>query len=238
MNRDEALEKIRKLRELATSENEHEAASAAAMAERLMTKFELDEAALDAPADDAEICCEWDDPIFEFGRKVPSWKSVLANGLSRHFGTFTFDDRTRGGCIIYGRASTVATVRYFFDWISREVERLARQRSGNGRSWIAAYRQGVVSAVLKAMRAEREAQAFEVRAANTGSALVKVENALALRDERREEASAMAHADHKLRAPRKTSVLSVAFHQGKADGANIYGGHRPQLGEGQRRIGG
>lgn len=239
MTRAEALEKVRKLLALAQSDNEHEAALAAAAADRLLTKYELDRAELDAPEDDAEECQEWEHPLYTFNKKRPTWKGVLAAGISRHFGCFVYRTHKygEGRCVLIGRASNVAAARYIFEWVSQEIDRLASKQKGNGRSWVSAYRHGAASAVLDALKKEREAASREARTAATGSALVAIDKALALRNERALEARQWA-AQHVPGISRgtTTTITSTGYYAGLRDGAGIYGARRPQLGAGQGRI--
>ncbi len=95
------MEKVRKLRALATSSNIHEAAAAAALAEHLLHEHELEEADVPAtngeePRERAELAGEYLD---SHGANVTRWRSMLANYLARVHGCTTVDRATveRGG---------------------------------------------------------------------------------------------------------------------------------------------
>jgi hypothetical protein len=236
------LRKVRGLLKLGESDNANEAASAVAMAQRLMEKHAITSAALEISADQAEP----EEPLQEFNEplgKSGSWRYRLADALA-----------TANGCLIYktgsslriaGRASGAEKVRYLFAYCEREIDRLARRNTrGEGRTYANNYRIGCVGAIKEAIAEERAALRREMRteASFTGgtSALVAVDNAIARVDRQAEEASAWAFKALNLRTSRGSSSRSnpSARSHGRADGAGVYPGNGGgSIGSGARRLG-
>lgn len=242
MTREQAIDKARKLLALATSDNEHEAALAAAAAERILARHELGLDALEVPEDEQpedadEECQRWDDPLP--GSGSASWRGVLALGIARAHGCFAFRDH--GRIYLIGRAANVATVRYIDAWMVREVDRLAHARRGNGRAWINAYRHGAVGAILGAIRGARAAEVAGARqtadAAGDARALVRIDTAVSRVAQRRAEAETWGRANLRLGGARRVSVGSAdGYSVGRRDGAGVYGRGHGQLGAGQARL--
>ena len=88
---DKVLSRVRKLLALAESPNVHEAASAAARAQELISQHRL-EAVLEA--EDAAATQDAADPIgqetLETSKRLRRWKTVLAGGLARANGCIAF----------------------------------------------------------------------------------------------------------------------------------------------------
>ena len=204
------IEKVRKLRALATSTNVHEAAAAAATAERLLLEHELSEAEIagagDEPRERAEPAGEHLDA---HGANVTRWRSFLAAYLARVHGCTTWLEphwsketrNTAWKVRIAGRPSDVAIVRYLHTWLTAEILRLvASEGQGRGRSWRNSYAWGAVEGI----RGQMDRARAEVRAAATGSALAVVDARLA---------EAEAVEPEKLRTSRKpTPVRDLAAH--------------------------
>jgi hypothetical protein len=246
---DDILRKIRGLLKLGESDNPNEAASAAAMAARLMERHSIEAAALEIKADQAEP----DEPLKEFKEplgKSGSWRYRLADALA-----------TANGCLIYktgselriaGRASGAEKVRYLFAYCEREIDRLARRNTrGEGRTYANNYRIGCVGAIKEAIAEERAALRAEMRTEAEErdsvsqwrpgpSALVAVDNAIARVDRQTEEASAWAFKTLRLRTSRGSSSRSnpSARSHGRADGAGVYPGNGGgSIGSGARQLG-
>lgn len=239
MSQADVIAKIKKLRALATSDNEHEAAAAAAAAERLLQEHRLSEAELEGdsgPKEQAELS---EDPLDVFGRKAQVWKGVLVFGLGKLHGCYVFQDRVRrrGATEIHlvyrivGRPSDVATVRYLYAWLTSEIERLAHQHGkGKGRTWFNSYRRGAVAGVLEAMRGASKA----VRAEASATALVRL-------DERMTETESAARELGLRVGGARTASVRVdhdAFDRGQRDGRSIHTGANLPNGAGPRMLGG
>lgn len=183
----DVIDKIAKLRRLATSTNVNEAAAAAAAADKLMQEHGIAEAQLEASGEkDAEPIAHDPDPLIEWTGRRPGWQRVLAARLAHHYGCsawgehdHTIDGRNKHiyRMRLVGRASDIASVRYMYAWLVVEIERLAQQRRGHGRSWLDSFRCGAVDGVTNALyRAKKAVLAETATHAGTSTAITLVEN--------------------------------------------------------------
>lgn len=238
VNREQAMEKVRKLLALAESENENEAAAAMGRAQAIMAKFQIETASLEIEPEESEGPIEtWDDPL---DVSSATWRRHLARVLCDANGCFVF--RSGKETRITGRAGAVSTVRYLFDFCCREIDRLAREHGGNGRTWLNNYRLGCVDAVRAAVKeAKDRARSEAYEAAGGGSELVVVDRALARIDEEAKAVEDYVRSRVQLSAASGSSYQrnASARAQGARDGRNIYsGGSRKSVGGGRRAIGG
>lgn len=132
MNRETAIEKVKKLLRLSKSSNEHEAAAAMRQAQALMRQHQIEEA--EAAGAAAEM-----DPIEEVasdarrGKAVPVDLAHLASLVADTFGTYTFVYVTRhSGCWrtearFVGPAPRGELSAYAFDALRRQLEAAKRQ---------------------------------------------------------------------------------------------------------------
>jgi hypothetical protein len=240
------MARVRNLLRLAgDGANENEAAAAAAAAQKLIERFKLDAAMLDASAGDdqpaEEEVRDCEDPLDRSKSKI-AWKGSLASGIARANSCRIY---WRGGTIqLVGTPSNVSTVRYLYAYFVREIERLAKQYGGNGRSWMHAWRVGCAETLasrLKAAREEarndarREAQDATQTADQRGVALARVNTGITRLDA--QDGAVTKYMERmKLRKSRGTTVRSNGgYYQGQADGqrVNIASGG-PSLGAGAR----
>ncbi len=133
------LSKIRKLRALAASANEHEAAAAAGAANRLIEQYRIDEAQL---AENTEIGKDRAPlEVFRtvrnaYGETVDAevvyWKMVLIVGLCDAHGCLSYTGthkETRDKAVwMVGKGSDMALVRAMYEWLRDEIERLSVER--------------------------------------------------------------------------------------------------------------
>lgn len=240
MSHDKIIDRIRKLLALSKSANEHEAAMAAGQAADLMLKHEIEEASL-CDAEDTPEGVESE--TLEKGKQHTSWKRVLANGLCQSFGCQSYGDRLSGMAktIIVGQPSKLATIRYMYQYLVAEIERLAnatyrahaRFTTESARSWKNAFRLGASSAIYKRLLAQREETHAAARIAGQGSALVVVK--------RSEEAVAayIKKAVPNLRSSGRASCSSRSgFGAGKSAGERVSLGGGHGLGAGTKQLGG
>lgn len=145
------LARVKKLLALATSSNVHEAASAAAAAQALITRHQLT-SLLAGHSDDP------DDPIAD-GREVPlevsrrfrRWKLFLASGLATHNASIAWlderDDDTR--LCICGHHVDREAVRVVWSPLVTQIEWLsATHGAGRPRQWHEAFRIGAAEAIV------------------------------------------------------------------------------------------
>jgi hypothetical protein len=224
---DRVLTRVRKLLALATSSNEHEAASAAAMAAALMEQHALDEAmlggGLDAPTLDPDALAH--------GRRLASWRIWLATSLASANGCRLAHRRDHPGSsvLVIGRAADVATVRYLYAYCVRAIDGLVARWPGHGAAWRNNYRMGVIDTINRRMREARDATRARLRA--TGGA--DVERAIVRVDARLADASRVLDAITQGRG-RNVSQRGLTDHdarrRGQHDGYTIALDHRAELG--------
>jgi hypothetical protein len=232
----DVIERVAKLRRLATSSNVHEAAAAAAAADRLMTEHGIAEASLEAAGETpAEPVTEASDPIATWARgRMAHWQHQLAYRLTLHYGCEAWQEHRYASVSlrIVGRPSDVASVRYMYSWLVLEIERLAQLHAGNGRTWLNSFRNGAVSGVIGAMQAEQN----EVKAAARASG---ASSALAIVDKRGADAAAALAALHpNLRPGRshRSNYDGAGYEAGKQAGGRIGLQQKRMAGAGARQL--
>lgn len=262
MNEENAnvIEKVKKLLRLAKSDNANEAALAAAKAQELIDRHKLHAALLELdkkPGSLAEALegiedfGDGDDTLTPDEKNVATWKWRLAYNVAKHnavelyvmnYRKVTADSpypQERKGIFAIGRPSDVAAVRYLFAYCVREVEKLVAARGpGHGRVWYNNYRLGVVDTIAKKLIAQREEFAKSVRReSGGGAALVKVNDALALLDERAHETRAWVKKNLKMRKTYGGGHIGndSARAAGQKDGAKIDLRAGKSLGAGRRK---
>ncbi len=238
---DDILRKIRGLLKLGESDNPNEAASAVAMAQRLMERHSIGEAALalsEPTAEPDEEVRSFEDPLGASG----SWRSRLAQALAKANGCSIW--RSGNQLRLIGRPSGAEKVRYLFAYCSKEVDRITRRNTrGEGRTYANNYRIGMVDAIAKAIESERESARAEMRseAAERGtSALVAINSAIVAVDSQHEEARRYGFAKLGLVRGRSSGgrINPNARGAGKAAGAGVYpGGSGGAIGSGRRQLG-
>lgn len=237
--RDNLIRKIKNLLKLAENEGATPAEAAAAMgrAQHLMDRYKIDAALAEAFDDEpTEEIRDWDDPLDTMtGRSLPTWLGRLAMVVAGANGCHVYQSRGEGGrkmLKILGGASDATTARYLYKWIRRQVDEMACEYSGNGKTWINNWRLGVVQEINYRMKRARKAAAAD--AVREGHALIVVETALAKIAQRSTEVEAWGAANLGLRGRgRSTSSRydSSARAQGRQDGRSVTlnGGGRRQL---------
>ncbi len=208
------LEKVRKLRALATSANVHEAAAAAAAAERLIQEHNLSEAEIHVDAENERVDSGLGVEVTY--KKIPTWANNLAENLATAYQCAGIWRGTVDGFryTVFGRPDDIATFRYQFAFFSAEVTRLAEQASrGKGRTFGNCFRLGAVAAISEAIdNVRRKARAFA-----TSTALVVVDRRAELAKERR----AVECPGMRSSGGSSSRFDQRAFDQGKRAGAGI-----------------
>lgn len=173
-----AIDKVRKLRALATSPNAFEAAAAAAAAARIFLAHELTEAEIARHAPPAHAASAAGPPLDSLPANVPRWRSHLAAYLARIHGCTTWLDptwddaagRATWALRIAGRPGDVAIVRELYTWLAGDVARLVAAAGGT-RSARNAFAWGAVLGIHEHMDRARA----ELHAAAPPAALAALE---------------------------------------------------------------
>lgn len=211
------IEKVNKLLALTTSTNAHEAANAAAQANRLIDKFRISEEELAAPVEEPII--EDSNFIYETGRVTP-WKSTLAVILAHHYGCAIFNaaDYSTGRLVtrykLVGRDSDIYISKYMFGWLVSECQRLSDTNAkGKGHIFANSYCIGFVTGVKDQLTDSRK----QLQSAESSVALVKIEGRL-------EESTRTMRQLHSLKKVNKSGgsrIVGDAFSAGLQQGRNI-----------------
>lgn len=178
------ISRVRKL--LALSENNsnpHEAASAAAMAERIMRKYQIENAEVIVASDpkvQKRSVNHGESRWNEQSRSVPGWVQNLSVSVSKY--TDCQADRSGGSVHFYGVAGDAEVAAEMFRYLLKEIDRLTlkymQSHLGLGRRASGQFRNGCSSKVshrLDELRCEREA---EFRETSAGTALIEVKQAV------------------------------------------------------------
>lgn len=208
----------------------HEAASSAALAQKLIEKYNLSMAEVDSFSMEEKV--EDHGGIFSSGR-VSTWKSALANAVAKSNNCKIYINRGRKSSVnIIGRKTDVQIVDYVVKVMSREIERLCKleqkRQGGHGRVWANNFKLGAVSAInSKLEEAKREVR----RTAGT-SAIVAVDN-------RAKEVENWAEKNLNLRknASSKYTPNSSAWNAGHQAGQSIHANSGLNSGKSNKRLG-
>lgn len=174
----QVLERAARLKALATSSNEHEAANALAALQRLSDKHNLAVADLvDLGCESPSICSE-SKPVFCGGRDTPPWKLDLLLILADVNGCCEYHHLEAKGqkrYMLAGRPEDIERVRFLWARTVAVLSRLASQRfrRGSHGAWLLGAVRGIEIQLRRAQK--------ETRAEATTTALAVV-------DRRRSEA--------------------------------------------------
>jgi hypothetical protein len=245
MTENKVIDRIKKLLSLSKSNNEHEAAQAAALAADLMIKHEIAEAALCDAENEPEDASQ--ETIDQSGRRV-SWKGQLAHAISKSAGCRSYSDVRGKGCQtqVVGQPSKIATVRYMYQYLTAEVDRLANSaygaeheecaRSGvpapSARAWKNAFRLGASQTIAGRLVDQRKKTHAAAAAAGQSSALVVVKKA---------EEAVSIYIKKNVPGLRATARAQFSSRSGYGAGANagrgVNLGGNAALGAGRRQLG-
>lgn len=199
MTHEEATSKAIRLLKLTQSDNPHEAALAAAKAQEIIDRYKLTglSAESDIPGgarEPEEEIRRFEDPLeVGEGKNLSRWRVTLASTLARANQSRIY---TSGTAIkIVGRPSDAEAIRYLYQYLVNEVERLTRVHAkGNGKTWANNFRLGIVDEIGDRLAAQRKetihkmkAEAVGTSTRQTGMALVRIDNALAKMEKRGED---------------------------------------------------
>lgn len=260
MSYDQAIRQVAKLLKLAehANTNAEEAATAAAKAQDIMTRFKISRLSVETGNGVSAGDGDQDEAIVNFATvgapliaptdRLARWLGQLAVVVARANQCVAYANTTAKGKSIelVGRASDAETVRYLFAALRNEIDRLTRVHGkGCGRVWCTNFRTGVVDAIADKLTAQAAETAASLRREAQGqgqtNALIVVNNALAKLAQRANEVEKFAKQSLRLRAGRSTAggrYDASARDAGRRAGANIDvgGGARRSLGNGARRL--
>jgi hypothetical protein len=215
------ISKVQKLLSLANSSNANEAATAAALANKLIDQYRLSSADYTMGETEVDPLIEDNDYIYETGRIVP-WKSSLVLVLAKHYGCAVYNSayypngRKASRYKLVGRASDIEITKYMFNWLMLECQRLSENEArGKGRVFASSYCQGFVSGIRQQLSKSRQ----EAKENASQISIVKI-------DSRESEATEFMHKMHNLRKTHTTSSsmkLDVnAFNAGADRGKSLH----------------
>ena len=180
MNIQDIIDKVQKLRRLATSANLNEAQNAAAIAERLIAQHQLSEVELSVEKGISEPIIEAETFLYETG-KVVQWKKNLAIMLARHYNVYVYNNvdygedgrgRKKSRFAMIGKPSNIAILEYQFAFLMQEITRLSSNMFWYLGAGISVERnsfcEGAVSGIMDKLRAEKK----EVSQTASSSALM------------------------------------------------------------------
>lgn len=166
MEKQEAIEKVKKLLRLAEhNPNKAESESAAAKAQSIMDEHNLSIATVNA------LTGREQEPIYRFessplnegnnGTKS-TWKQRLGSALARLNGCEMY---LKGpNFILVGKPSNVETVRYLYAYCEKQIDALVKANcKGQGRIYANNYRIGCIDGIKSAIEAERKANFDRLR---------------------------------------------------------------------------
>lgn len=242
MTHDEAVSKAIRLLRLAQSDNPHEAALAAAKAQEIIDRFKLTGIGSDSEIPGGaqqppEEIRNFEEPLERGeGRNLSRWRVALASTLARANQSKIY---TSGTSIkIVGRPSDAETIRYLYQYLVNEIERLAKVHAkGNGKTWANNFRLGIVDEIGTRLSKQREETVVQMKV-ESPSAIVKIDQSLARMEQESEAVEKWVKTNLKLRKTyARSSYDSGARAAGRKAGASIQLGGGKGLTSGARRLG-
>ena len=231
------VDKIRKLLELSKSDNEHEAATAAARAADLMLEHQISEAEVQAAMPEAQrTVAAPGRVVVDVVGSIIYWKSAVKCALADAFGGVSFctHSTTHPGqydSTVIGPEPALAAIAYMYKYLTAEIDRLAdaayadevrecrssRVEAPSARGWKGAFRVGAAQVIGSRLREQHRATVNRAKVAslakpattNTTTALAIVDQqAKACVDLARVEEPWLFRKDGKLRAGTSSSAGS------------------------------
>jgi hypothetical protein len=128
------IEKIAKLLQLAEGNaNVNEASVAAQKAQELLSRYRLTQADINSGFNKEDIHVE--EVGLLFGKKIANWKWSIASALVKINGCKCYSAQNAAGIShikLVGRDSDIQIIRYFNDYLIREIDRLAAESMARG----------------------------------------------------------------------------------------------------------
>lgn len=223
---------IRRLLNLATSSNEHEAAAAAAKAQELILKHNVSEDEIARSGGDYKAEPIGDVPFAHYKGKVPQWHVQLAIALARAFMCKIY--YMPGARIhVVGRTTNREAFTVTWAYVRDQIDRLSHEAwaktgqfqsfSGRGemRAWRVSFCFGATHTVSQRMSADMKKLEAPGAVINTPEVLALRHSAIVLKS-RLDEVTKWVDQNLKLRASAGARVSrSDAYSQGKATGHSV-----------------
>jgi hypothetical protein len=239
-----AIRRVQLLLRLTESDNPHEAATAAAHAQAILTQHRLSMFELDGTPPEFERA-----PLDEPEARVRRWRELVAGAVVETNGCYCLVVRKRVGVpsrivhqrTIYGTRANVETARYLYTYCCRLIEELAARAvrarfkvagiatpgGARPRTWADSYRFGAASAIAERLRTSHR-ETLEQR--GTGATLLALGREDAALRELIESFAPMP-------APSALAADAEAYAQGREAGSSIdLGADAPQLEAGPERL--
>lgn len=181
----EVVDKIKKLLKLSTSNNQHEAALAAARATELMLKYQIDAAEVSAeeePQPDEPVKSMIFDEAKPGTQRRALWKGTLASGLCKAFGCKIWWS-SRNHIMFVGRPSDLTAVQYLYQYLVSEINRLTEKGwaeegefSGiQGKTWKNSFRVGAAHEITNRVQEQRKVTFKAAEVENKSTALMVIQ---------------------------------------------------------------
>ncbi len=251
MTRDRLIDRIAKLLALANNNNSvEEAALAASRAQALMLEHEIDQATVELSDEPPELEDVVMDSI-KLGKTRVSWKADLWYGIAEGNGCQGVTGPGGRGRLAklyaFGRQSNVETCRYMYQWLVKEVDRLAKQAlaerdcpdMGANRRYANSFRAGAAQVIARRLEDARAATFRQAEAQGKGCALVLVKNDMAVVKREAKDLQRKAWGGVATGSYSRGAVSSGAgYRDGKQAGGGVnLGSGSGQLGQGRKQIG-
>lgn len=216
------LARVQKLLALATSNNVHEAAAAAARAQALIEQHQLAGLLAQGERDVVDIGDGRAAPL-ETGRRLRRWKVVLATVLGEHNGCVAWTEE-RGGetaLSLAGRPTDREVTAALYAWLVVRIEWLsATHGAGRDRRWHEAFRVGAAEVIAARFAAGPPVDGAggdgDVAADASGAALVEAD-----RQARREAVDRYVAEHLRLGRGRGFTVDAHGYRRGRSVGADV-----------------
>ena len=172
MDRKSIIDKIRALKKLearTSSQNEAEAATYAIAG--IIDRYKLSVAELDEEKQDKERGDVKKDDLRESWKRLPNYKRVLLNAITKHMGVSVIVTKNQDGTsnrTLVGFSSDVEIAKHLYSWLSLEASDMSPKGHGKGysQSWCMGFARGIEAQLKKSRQGTLES------VPNTSSALM------------------------------------------------------------------
>lgn len=177
----------------------NEASAAFKQAQKLMEKYRISEAMLESLSTEDEEEIENDILYSSRGIRLAWWKRDLARTLAKVNGCKTYTSKNRAEktsqIMVVGEPGDASTVRYMYNYIALEIDRLTKtasaERGSPGKTWCNSFRKGAVEVICERL-VEAHDEARQEAIDGAGTAIVKVSTAIAKLDQKFSDAEKWA----------------------------------------------